>query len=44
MDVVVAGQTVKGLALEEIRVNGSIGNRFSFFANPDGLTIQHYEI
>ncbi|MRT28617.1 VOC family protein [Herbaspirillum sp. CAH-3] len=34
----------KGVAVEEIRVDEYTGQRFSFFADPDGLPLELYEV
>lgn len=38
-----ADLTAKGVTVEEIRVDGLTGKRFTFFADPDGLPIELYE-
>lgn len=43
LDAEVAGLTAMGVAVEEIRVDGLTGKRFTFFADPDGLPIELYE-
>ncbi len=43
LDGDVAELTAKGVAVEEIRVDGLTGKRFTFFADPDGLPIELYE-
>ena len=35
--------TKKGVAVENIRVDGLTGKHFTFFADPDGLPIELYE-
>jgi glyoxylase I family protein len=35
--------TAKGIAVENIRVDGLTGKRFTFFPDPDGLPIELYE-
>lgn len=34
----------KGVAVEEIRVDGYTGRCFTFFADPDGLPLELYEV
>ncbi|MBW9336119.1 VOC family protein [Herbaspirillum sp. RU 5E] len=34
----------KGVAVEEIRVDEYTGRRFTFFADPDGLPLELYEV
>ena len=34
----------KGVAVEEIRVDEYTGQRFTFFADPDGLPLELYEV
>lgn len=43
LDAEVAELTAKGVVVEEIRVDGLTGKRFTFFADPDGLPIELYE-
>lgn len=38
-----AALTAKGIAVENIRVDGLTGKRFTFFPDPDGLPIELYE-
>lgn len=43
IDAAVAELDSKGVAHEEIRIDGFTGKRFLFFADPDGLPIEFYE-
>jgi glyoxylase I family protein len=36
--------TARGIAVEEIRVDEYTGRRFTFFADPDGLPLELYEV
>ena len=43
IDAAVAELDSKGVAHEDIRIDGFTGKRFPFFADPDGLPIEFYE-
>lgn len=43
LDSVVARLEVEGVAVEPIRVDEYTGQRFTFFADPDGLPLELYE-
>jgi glyoxylase I family protein len=36
--------TDNGIATEPIRIDETTGKRFTFFADPDGLPIEFYEV
>ncbi len=44
LDRQMADLNSKGIAVEPVRVDEMTGQRFSFFADPDGLPIELYEI
>jgi glyoxylase I family protein len=44
LDAAVAYLVVNGVAVEEIRVDETTGRRFTFFADPDMLPIELYEL
>ena len=44
IDHTIAQLTSRGIALEPIRADEFTGKRFTFFADPDGLPIELYEI
>jgi len=44
LDAAVAHVKSAGIAVEEVRVDPYTGSRFTFFADPDGLPIEIYEI
>lgn len=44
LDGAVAHVTASGVTVEEIRTDEYTGNRFTFFADPDGLPIEIYEV
>jgi glyoxylase I family protein len=44
LDAVVAHLNASGLAVEDIRTDEYTGSRFTFFADPDGLPIEIYEV
>jgi glyoxylase I family protein len=43
LDAQIADLTAKGIAVEPVRVDELTGQRFTFFADPDGLPIELYE-
>ena len=43
LDAHIADLTAKGIAVEPVRVDELTGQRFTFFADPDGLPIELYE-
>lgn len=43
IDAAVAYLGVQGIALEPVRVDEITGQRFTFFADPDGLPLELYE-
>ena len=44
LDETVRVLTAKGVEVEAIRIDGNTGSRFTFFADPDGLPIEMYEV
>jgi glyoxylase I family protein len=44
VDAVVAGLAARGMPVEPVRVDEFTGARFTFFADPDGLPIEVYEV
>jgi glyoxylase I family protein len=44
VDAAVAHLGAFGIAVEDIRVDPYTGSRFTFFADPDGLPIEVYEV
>ncbi|MDB6079461.1 MAG: glyoxalase/Bleomycin resistance/Dioxygenase superfamily protein [Akkermansiaceae bacterium] len=44
LDAEVAALTGHGVAVEAVRVDELTGQRFTFFADPDGLPLEYYEI
>jgi len=36
--------TDKGVVIEPVRIDGNTGCRFTFFADPDGLPMELYEV
>jgi glyoxylase I family protein len=44
MDREIAALTACGVSVEPIRIDAFTGKRFTFFADPDGLPIELYEI
>ena len=44
LDAAVADLTARGVAVEDIRVDELTGRRFTFFADPDGLPLEFYEM
>ena len=44
LDECVKGVQRHGVSVEPIRVDGITGRRFTFFADPDGLPIELYEV
>lgn len=44
IDAAVAEITQKGVTCEPVRVDEFTGSRFTFFADPDGLPIEFYEV
>lgn len=44
LDASVAALTAGGIAVEPIRVDEYTGARFTFFADPDGLPLELYEV
>lgn len=44
IETVVAALTAKGVEVEPIRVDEMTGKRFTFFADPDDLPIEIYEL
>ena len=44
MEESVADLTGKGVAVEAVRIDPLTGNRFTFFADPDGLPLELVEI
>jgi glyoxylase I family protein len=44
VDAWVARLTAAGVAVEEIRVDAYTGRRYTFFADPDGLPLELYEV
>lgn len=44
LDNEVASLVAKGISVEEIRLDGLTEKRFTFFADPDGLPIELYEV
>lgn len=36
--------TDKGVPIEPVRIDGNAGCRFTFFADPDGLLMELYEV
>jgi glyoxylase I family protein len=43
LDLAVDTLRARGVAVEEIRLDGLTGRRFTFFADPDGLPLELYE-
>ena len=43
LDAQIEDLTAKGIAVEPVRVDELTGQRFTFFADPDGLPIELYE-
>jgi len=43
LDALIEDLTAKGIAVEPVRVDELTGQRFTFFADPDGLPIELYE-
>lgn len=43
LDAAVAALGAQGVAVEPVRVDGTTGQRFTFFADPDGLPLELYE-
>ncbi|MEI6321965.1 MAG: VOC family protein [bacterium] len=43
LDVQIADLTLKGIIVEPVRTDELTGQRFTFFADPDGLPIELYE-
>nr|WP_087573966.1 VOC family protein [Sphingomonas sp. CDS-1] len=43
LDGEVARLTAAGIACEEVRIDPYTGQRFTFFADPDGLPLEFYE-
>jgi len=43
LDALIEDLTTKGIAVEPVRVDELTGQRFTFFADPDGLPIELYE-
>jgi len=44
LDAAVAQVKAAGVAIEDVRVDEHTGSRFTFFADPDGLPIEIYEV
>ncbi|WP_299629062.1 VOC family protein [uncultured Tateyamaria sp.] len=44
IDATIHALAAKGVAVEAIRVDPNTGSRFTFFADPDGLPIELYEV
>ena len=44
LDVVIARLRSHGISVEDIRVDALTGARFTFFADPDGVPLELYEI
>ena len=44
LDVQIADLIAKGIAVEPVRIDELTGQRFTFFADPDGLPIELYEV
>ena len=44
LDEQIAELTAKGLIVEPVRIDEITGQRFTFFADPDGLPIELYEV
>jgi glyoxylase I family protein len=44
LDVQIADLIAKGIAVEPVRIDELTGQRFTFFADPDGLPIELYEL
>ena len=44
LDEAVAFLTTKGVEVEAVRVDEMTGKRFTFFADPDGLPLELYEV
>lgn len=44
LDEAVASLVEKGVAVEPVRVDELTGKRFTFFADPDGLPLEFYEM
>ena len=43
LDAQIEDLTAKGIAVEPVRVDELTGQRFTFFADPDGLPVELYE-
>jgi len=43
LDALIEDLTAKGIAVEPVRVDELTGQRFTFFADPDGLPVELYE-
>lgn len=44
LDEAVRELSSKGVAIEPVRIDENTGSRFMFFADPDGLPIEMYEV
>jgi len=44
LDAVVSHVKASGVAVETVRIDEYTGSRFTFFADPDGLPIEIYEV
>lgn len=44
LDAAVAALGAQGVAVEPVRVDETTGQRFTFFADPDGLPLELYEV
>jgi glyoxylase I family protein len=44
LDAAVTHVKAAGVAVEEVRIDPYTGSRFTFFADPDGLPIEIYEV
>jgi len=44
LDAAVAHLAQSGIAVEPIRIDAATGRRFTFFADPDGLPLELYEV
>lgn len=44
LDEIVHKLSSKGVAIEPVRIDENTGSRFTFFADPDGLPIEMYEV
>lgn len=44
LDAAVGDLTAKGVTVEPVRIDENTGARFTFFADPDGLPLELYEV